>query len=146
MESKPSNLCEVSGVLVDKDSQASHCMHCGTAKLENLDLSLIDQLFRSHAELSAALRWTGRQMLRFEHHDHHSLENIRGTLRRAENIRRTLNRSADSPQDLKQTEESQANTQPVVSEYSDQRDLKSVQRKSRLSRSNSFGVIKFPRG
>lgn len=144
MESKPSKLCEVSGVLIEKDSQASHCVHCGTAKLENLDLSLIDQLFRSHAELSAALRWTGRQMLRFEHHDHHSLEKLRGALRRAENIRRTLNISADSPQDQKQTEESPASAQPVVSEYSDQPALK--KRKSRLSRSNSFGVIKFPRG
>ena len=146
MENKPSNLCEESGVLVEKDSQASHCVHCGTTKLDNLDLSLIDQLVRSHAELSAALRWTGRQMLRFEHHDHHSLEKIRGTLRRAENIRRTLNISADSPQDLQQTEESPANAQPVISQYSDQRALQSVQRKNRLSRSNSFGVIKFPTG
>jgi hypothetical protein len=85
-------------------------------------------------------------MLRFEHHDHHSLEKIRGTLRRAENIRRTLNISADSPQDLQQTEESPANAQPVISQYSDQRALQSVQRKNRLSRSNSFGVIKFPTG
>ena len=147
MANKPSNLCEESGVLGEKDNRASHCVHCGTTRLESLDLSsLIDQLVRSHAELSAALRWTGRQMLRFEHRDHHSLEKLRGTLRRAANIRRTLNISAASPRDLQQTEDSPANAQPVISQYSDQRTLKSVQRKNRLSRSSSFGVIKFPTG
>jgi hypothetical protein len=83
-------------------------------------------------------------MLRFEHHDHHSLEKLRETLRRAANIRRTLNISAASPQDLQQTEEQPANVQPLISQYSDRGTLKSVQRKIRLSRSNSFGVIKFP--
>lgn len=147
MENKPSNLCEESGVLVEKDNRASHCLHCGTTRLESLDLSpLIDQLVRSHAELSAALRWTGRQMLRFEHHDHHSLEKIRGTLRRAANIRRTLSISANSPQDLKQTEELPVNAQPVVSQSSDQQPIKSVQRKNHLSRPNAFRVIKFPTG
>lgn len=145
MENKPSNLCEESGVLDEKANGVSHCLHCGTTRLESLDLSpLIDQLVRSHAELSAALRWTGRQMLRFDHHDHHSLEKIRGALRRAANIRRTLSISANSPQDLRQTEELPANAQPAVSQYSDQQALKSVQKTKGLSRPNSFRVIKFP--
>jgi hypothetical protein len=147
MENKPSNLCEESGVLVEKDNRGSHCLHCGTTTFASLDLSpLIDQLVRSHAELSAALRWTGRQMLRFEHHDHHSLEKIRGTLRRAANIRKTLSIPANSPQDLNQTEELPVNPQPLVSQYSEQQALKSVQRKNRLSRPNAFRVIKFPTG
>jgi hypothetical protein len=144
MENKPSNLYQESGVLAEKDNQASNCVHCGTTNLENPDLSLIDQLVRSHAELSAALRWTGRQMLRFEHHDHDALEKIRETLRRAENIRRTLSTSADSPPDLKPTEESRVNPQAVVSQCSDQRNFKSTQRKTRLSRAHSLRVIKFP--
>jgi hypothetical protein len=94
--------------------------------------------------LSAALRWTGRQMLRFEHHDHDALEKIRETLRRAENIRRTLSTSADSPQDLKQTEESRVNAQAVVSQCSDQEAFKSTQRKTGLSRAHPLRVIKFP--
>jgi hypothetical protein len=147
MENRPSNLGEVSVLLVEKDSRACHCSHCGTTRLESLDLlPLIEQLVRSHAELTAALRWTGRQMLRLEHQDHHSLEKIRGTLRRAENIRRSLNITARSTQGPHQTEESARNAEPAISQHGDQRALRTVHRKQGFSRSNSFGVIKFPTG
>jgi hypothetical protein len=144
MENKPSNLCEESGGLVEKDSQAPHCAHCGATKIENVDLLLIDQLVRSHAELSSALRWTGRQILRFEHHDHHWLEKIRGMLRRAENIRKTLNIPGDLPQDPKQAEELPLNAQAAPSQHRDQRDPESTQTKNRFSRPHSLRVIKFP--
>jgi hypothetical protein len=75
---------------------APPCPYCGTTHSEKFALSLVDQLYHSHAELSASLRLAGRQMLRFELQGHESLERIRKVLRRADNIREALD-SSDEP-------------------------------------------------
>jgi hypothetical protein len=81
---------------------APPCPYCGTTHSAKYALSLKDQLFQSHAELSAVLRLAGRQMLRFEMQGHESLERIRKALRRADNIREALE-SSDQPPNAAKT-------------------------------------------
>lgn len=146
MENKPIHQHAESGVPVEK-YDASHCAQCGTTNIEKVTLSLMDQLIRSHAELSAALRWAGRQMLRFERHDHHSLERVRGPLRRAENVRRTLSIPNELPEDPSDINDPPADTQAVYSDgnlHVDGPPNKILQSKGRLSRSHDRRVLRFP--
>jgi hypothetical protein len=61
---------------------------------------LIDQLFQSHAELCATLRFAGRQVLSSGNRDVGSLERIRKVLKRAEQIRQTLGEPDELPATL----------------------------------------------
>ena len=56
---------------------------------------LIDQLLQSHAELSAALRLAGRQILRYAPKDDAALERIRKVLKRADRVRQAIAGPAD---------------------------------------------------
>jgi hypothetical protein len=98
------------------------CPCCGITPGEKFALSLMDQLYESHAELSAALRLAGRQMLRFELHGHESLEKIRKVLRRADNIREALESSDEALLAAKPQFELKVNA-PTLVEYSGEQIL-----------------------
>ena len=95
---------------------APPCPYCGTTRSEKFALSLMDQLYQSHAELSTALRLAGRQMLRFELQGHESLERIRKVLRRADNIREALESSEEPMLAGKHEFELKVNAPALVSE------------------------------
>ncbi len=104
---------------------APPCPYCGTTRSEKFALSLMDQLFQSHAELSTALRLAGRQMLRFELQGHESLERIRKVLRRADNIREALESSDEPMLAGKHEFELKVNAPTLVSEYGSEQILSS---------------------
>ena len=104
---------------------APPCPYCGTTHSAKYALSLMDQLFQSHAELSAVLRLAGRQMLRFEMQGHESLERIRKVLRRADNIREALESSDEPPLAEKTQFELKVNAPALVSEYGSEQILSS---------------------
>jgi hypothetical protein len=79
---------------------ARQCPYCRIAKGENSDISLLDQLFRSHVELCEVLRLAGRQMLRFEQQGDDPLEKIRAALKRAEHVRKAMESADYSPEAL----------------------------------------------
>ena len=114
----------------------------------------MDQLFRSHAELSAALRLAGRQILQFEQHGDESLERIRKVLRRAENVRKMLQSPNESPEGLKNVEQDklEADAPAPAPEHSPDKAVneapsrKSVQSRTHRARSLTLRIIKFPTG
>lgn len=108
---------------------APQCPYCGTHS-DKFALSLMDQLFQSHAELSAVLRLAGRQMLRFEMQGHESLERIRKVLKRADNIRQVLESSDEPAQPGKPQYELRVNAPTQVSEYGSEQILTGPIRKS----------------
>ena len=130
------------------------CPYCGTIDSEKSALSLMDQLFRSHAELSAALRLAGRQILQFEQHGDESLERIRKVLRRAENVRKMLQSPNESPEGLKNVEQDklEADAPAPAPEHSPDKAVneaqvrKSVRRKPVHPRQRSLRIIRFPIG
>src|ERR1700727_1785394 len=103
---------------------APPCPYCGTTHSAKYALSLMDQLFQSHAELSAVLRLAGRQMLRFEMQGHESLGRIRKALRRADNIREALESSDEPPLAGKTQFELKVNA-PTLVEYGSEQILSS---------------------
>ena len=149
METKLSHALESQGH-VENDDLTLHCQHCGAASAETPALSLLDQIVRSHAELSTVLRWAGRQILRFEHPDHQALEKMRDTLKRAENIRRTLSVSADFAQDMKRVKHPLAADETAVAptEVGQATDDEPVQeampKRTRLTRPRSLQILRFP--
>jgi hypothetical protein len=104
---------------------APPCPYCGTTHREKFALSLMDQVYQSHAELSTALRLAGRQMLRFELQGHESLERIRNVLRRADNIREALESSDEPSLAGKNQFEMKVNAPTLVSEYGNDQVLSS---------------------
>jgi len=123
------------------------CPECGVTKDEKSILALVDQLFRSHAELCAGLRSAGRQLLRVEKQGAESLENIRKALKRAEHVRKALANVDQWPDPLENLHKSIALS---ASEFS--LDLpanhdsarQGVQKANRLNRSYSPRIIRFP--
>ena len=119
---------------------------------EKTVLSLMDQLLRSHAELSSTLRLAGRQMLQFEKRGDESLERIRKVLRRADNVRKLLPGTDELPEALKNPDADHmvmAASTPA-SEYSPDQvaneEIRKTQTKTRLSRPRSSRLIRFPGG
>jgi len=121
------------------------CPLCGTTNAEKSVLSAFGDLVHSHAELRAAVRSVGRQMLHFAKHDGESLERLRIVLKRADNIRRTL-RLPDDYQELPMKinrpvmPEAPSQAEPAMD---DTASHKRVQRK-RMSQPRSLRVIRFP--
>jgi hypothetical protein len=92
-------------VVTDPREAQIHCPYCGTVNADKSALSLMDQLSRSHAELCAALRLVGRQMLRFEKQADGSLEKVREVLKRADHIRKALQSPDGLPDALQKTDQ-----------------------------------------
>jgi hypothetical protein len=149
METKLTIALENQG-LVENDDVTLHCQNCGATSTGNSALSLLDQIVRSHTELSTVLRWAGRQISRFEDPDHQALEKIRETLKRADNIRRTLRVPADFAQDKKQVKYPLAADATVVgpTEVCPAMHGEAVQqampKRTRLTRPRSLQILKFP--
>ncbi len=115
----------------------------------------MDQLFRSHTELCAALRLAGRQMLRLEQQGDGSLERIRKALKRADNVRKMLeipDESRAAIKNLKNIDEIVVEAPPSAAECSPDQGIenspmrKNVQKRTRLTRPNSLRVVRFPTG
>jgi hypothetical protein len=146
MSNNPSNLRE-EDLVIAQVGEPAPCPCCGITDLEKLGLSLMDQVLRSHAELRKALRLAGRLVLRSERQDHHSLEQIRGALKRAENISKSLNIRDDLPEDHM---EKLFLAAPTVAEVTTDRAVnvglvkKSVPKRTRLTRPHSLRIIKSP--
>jgi hypothetical protein len=98
MVKKPSKRHKQIEAVTGPGEHAPQCPYCATTRTDKFALSLLEQLFQSHAELSAVLRLAGRQMLRFEMQGHESLERIRKALKRADNIRDALISSGERTQ------------------------------------------------
>jgi hypothetical protein len=130
----------------------AHCPYCGSINSEKSALSLMDQLFRSHAELCATLRSAGRRLLQFEQQGDESLDSIRKVLRRAENVRKVMQSRGEMPDAPKDTEEDKlvAETPLPDSNCSPDKVMnevpvgKSVRQK--LPRQRSLRLIRFPIG
>lgn len=128
------------------------CPYCGTTNSEKsaLSLSLMDQLFRSHTELCAALRLAGRQMSGLEKQSAESLETIRKVLRRAGNIRNALKRPDELPDGPKNVYDLVVDAPSPVAAYTAEETIderptrKAVPRKNRLMRPRSQYVLRFP--
>jgi hypothetical protein len=131
--------------LVTKPGEAAApCPYCGTTHSAKYALSLMDQLFQSHAELSTVLRLAGRQMLRFEMQGHESLERIRKALRRADNIREALESSDEPPQAGKTPYELRVNAPTQVSTYGSEQILSDAPiRKTPQRRKRPGGTVIF---
>ena len=73
-------------------NRESRCPYCGIPNVAQMDLYALDNLFQSHYELCAALRFIGRKILDLdlEKRDNLAADRIRAVLRRADNIRRQL--------------------------------------------------------
>jgi hypothetical protein len=95
-------------------------------------LSLMDNLFQSHAELCSALRLAGRQLLRVEQPGAESLEKIRTVLKRAANVRKALVGRTEGPETL----DSQIMDRAPIP--------KSVRKGTNPGRRQSPVVIRFP--
>lgn len=110
-------------------------------------LSLMDNLFQSHAELCTALRLAGRQLLRVEQPGAESLEKIRTVLKRAANVRKAFIGLTEGPEALDNMHKSAAAS---ASEYNRNRIMdqaaipKSVQKGTNPGRRQSPVVIRFP--
>ena len=126
------------------------CPYCATTRSDKFALSLLEQLFQSHAELSAVLRLTGRQMLRFEMQGHESLERIRKALKRADNIRDALISSGERTKAGKKPFELKVDARTQFSEHaseqvsSDRPIRKSPGRKNRPGDPDSQRIFKLP--
>lgn len=136
-----------------KEGEAQlHCPYCGTANNEKSALSLMDQLFRSHFELCAALRLAGRQMLRSEKSGDGSLEKVREVLKRGDNIHRAVARSNGLPDVLRDPDQIELVAEALLSAsdngsgqvITEPPARKGVLKKARLKRPHSLRVIKFP--
>lgn len=130
------------------EDAARRCPLCGTSNAEQLASSVLNDLFLSHAELCTALRLVGRQMLQFGKRDDQSLDKMRQVLKRAENIRKTLNISNEPLKNADELLHDQ--TTPVSGSPSatpkEGPARKGARRTSRLTRSRSFGLLRFPPG
>jgi hypothetical protein len=152
MGDKPSKRRKQSQVVTQPGEPLPRCPSCGITDSERSALSLMDQLFRSHVELCAALRSAGRQILRLENQDDQSLRKVRGVLKRADNIRRALIDPNDLPEALNNTYELVVDATTRVDENgidqakNDAPIRKSAQRRSRLIRPHSLRIVRFPTG
>jgi hypothetical protein len=118
-----------------------NCPYCGTPEGEKAALPIIDQLLRSHAELCAALRVAGRQILRFEQPGDESLEKVREVLKRAENIRKVLETRGALPE-IPAEAASELSAEPAMS---DPPMRKPAPNKAHLDRPVSLRLIRFPK-
>jgi hypothetical protein len=122
----------------------SGCPQGGTKSGESA-LLLMDQLFRSHAELFSTLRFAGRELLQFEKQGSESLERIRHVLRRADHVRQMIQSREENPEML-----DAAAPVPPAAEQSASAPLNAdTTRKKSVSRPRSTGsgalrVIRFP--
>ena len=155
MGMKPSKRRKPTRAVTEPRAAAPRCPYCGITDSEKSALSLMDQLVRSHTELCAALRLTGRQMLRLEKQGDGSLERIRKVLKRADNVRKVLeipDESREAAKNLKNIDEVAVEVPTPASEYSPDQVVdngskrKSVQRRTRLTRPNALRVVRFPTG
>jgi len=139
-------------VIAQSGEVIPHCPCCGITETEKLGLPLMDQLLRSHAELRAALRLAGRLVLRFERQDHQSLEQIRGTLKRAENISKSLSIPDDPLEERTNMDKfftaaaTQAPGNPGDGASGDSPVHTIIRKKNRLTRPHSLRIIKSPTG
>ena len=130
------------------ENAAQRCPLCGASNAEQLASLVLDDLFLSHAELCTALRLVGRRMLQFEKRDDPSLDKMREVLKRAENIRKMLNMSNDplrTVDELMRDQPTSVSGSPSATP-NEGSPRKSVARTSRLTRSRSFGLLRFPPG
>lgn len=125
-------------VVTDPGEAQIHCPYCGTVNANKTALSLVDQLSRSHAELCAALRLVGRQLLRFENQADGSLEKVREVLKRADHIRKALQSPDGSPDPLNKTDQEEL---VVEAQEPAATAGKSVPTRAR---SRSLHIIRFP--
>ncbi len=155
MAKKPSKRRTPARAVIEPHEAAPRCPYCGTTNSERSALSLMDQLFRSHTELCAALRLAGRQMLRLEQQGDGSLERIRKALKRADNVRKMLeipDESRAAIKNLKNIDEIVVEAPPSAAECSPDQGIenspmrKNVQKRTRLTRPNSLRVVRFPTG
>jgi hypothetical protein len=98
-------------------------------------------LLRSHAELCAALRLAGRQILRLEG-DKESLNRIRVALKNAEQLRKSW-RTVDQPEAPAAAAPEELNSEPVVAAAGELPTPSRV-RAARLSRPRLYRVLTFP--
>jgi hypothetical protein len=137
-------------VVTQPGEAAPPCPYCGTTHNEKFALSLLDQLFQSHAELSAVLRLAGRQMLRFEMQGHESLERIRKALKRADNIREALENCDEPPPAGKTPYELRVSAPPQLAVFGSEQVLrespipKSPQRRKRPVSPRPPGLFRIP--
>jgi hypothetical protein len=124
------------------------CAYCGIANTEDLALSVVDQLVRSHAELRTALRLAGRQILRLQRQDQNLLEKIRETLKRADNIVKTFGVPQDLQEEQKNVEAYATHAPQVVSFFptvqtkSEKPVSKHAAKRNRLYRPRLLRVVK----
>jgi hypothetical protein len=110
-------------------------------------LSLMDNLFQSHAELCSALRLAGRQLLRVEQPGAESLEKIRTVLKRAANVRKALMGRTEGPEtfeDMHKSAVASASDHNRNQIMDQARIPKSVQKGTNPGRRQSPVVIRFP--
>ena len=137
------------GPLSTPGQLSSDCLRSGTKNKHKLDLAMLDRLFESHAELCTTLRLVGREMLHVDKHNRQTLDKIRRVLKQAENVRRALRMPNESPYGIDELPEA-AGTSFLESKpagtTNEARRRTSLQKKSRLSRPRSLGVVEFPSG
>jgi len=152
MGKKPSKRRKESRAVTQPAASAPLCPYCGITNSEKSAVSFMDQLFRSHAELCAALRLAGRQMSGLEKQSHESLERIRKVLKRADNIRKALKRPDEMLDGPRVVYDLVADAPSPFRAYSSEEPMdddparKGDQRKSRLIRPHSQYVVRFPAG
>jgi len=130
-----------------------HCPYCLTSKSEESALSLVDELYRSQAELCTTLRLAGRQLLQFEKRGDGLLDKVREVLKRAENIQKTVRSASVLSETLSQDapygNELAMEAPTQDSEYSPNQAvgatvMPETRRRRTLRRPNALRVIKFP--
>ena len=152
MGKKPSKRRKESGAVTHPADTAPLCPYCGITNSEKSAVSFMDQLFRSHAELCAALRLAGRQMSGFEKQGGESLEKIRKVLKRADNIRKVLKMPDETLDGPKKLYDLVVDAPSPFAAYSSEEPMndgptrKGAQRKSRLTRPHSQYLLRFPSG
>ena len=110
---------------------------------EPVDSSLAENLLQSHAELCAALRLAGRQILRLKG-DQESLNRIRQALKNAETLRRMLKNPERTEADIPALS-AEASIEPVV-DAATQVANPDRKRPGRLTRPHPHRVLRFPSG
>jgi hypothetical protein len=108
-----------------------------------VDLSLTENLLRSHAELCAALRLAGRQILRLKG-DQESLNRIRQALKNAETLR-SMWKNPERTEAVIPASPAETGTEPVATEAS-QAANPDRKRPGRLTRPHPHRVLRFPSG
>jgi hypothetical protein len=121
----------------------SGCPQGGTNNGESA-LLLMDQLFRSHAELFSTLRFAGRELLQFEKQGSESLERIRQVLRRADHIRQMIQSRDENTEALN---DAAAPVRPAAEQGAAENTgptRKKARSRARSTGSGTLRIIRFP--